>query len=322
MGDGYGTGPRLGGTPVGRDRRRQGWKAPTALGYAARPMTELPAATALRTVRFGHSPDADDAYMFFGFHTGRATIAGCRVEHVLEDIQSLNRRALERGDLEITAVSAHAYAYLADRYAVLACGASMGIGYGPVVVAREPRTLESLRGSRVAIPGPITTAALLLLIECPGCVPVEVMFDRIPAAVTSGEVAAGVIIHESQLTYRAEGLSKVLDFGELWQQRDGLPVPLGLDVVRRDLGAGLMRAASTGFRASIQDALDHEEEAIRYALRFGRGLDVPQGKRFVHMYVNELTLEMGETGRRALETLYARAVRAGLIPGAPALDVV
>jgi 1,4-dihydroxy-6-naphthoate synthase len=280
------------------------------------------AGATLRTLRFGHSPDADDAYMFYGFHTGRATIAGCRVEHVLEDIQSLNRRALAAADLEITAVSAHAYAHLTGRYAVLACGASMGMGYGPVVVARAPRALESLRGQRVAIPGPLTTAALLLRLECPDCVPVEVMFDRIPAAVLGGEVEAGVIIHESQLTYAAEGLVKVLDFGELWQERDRLPVPLGLDVVRRDLGAELMRAVSVGFRASIQDALDHEEEAIRYALRFGRGLDVSQGKRFVHMYVNDLTLELGETGRRALETLYRRASENGLIPAPPALDIV
>jgi len=285
-------------------------------------------AAALRTLRFGHSPDADDAYMFYGFHTGRAAIAGCRVEHVLEDIQSLNLRALERGDLEITAVSAHAYAHLADRYAVLACGASMGLGYGPVLVAREERPLASLRGQRVAIPGRLTTAALLLRLECPECEAVEVVFDRIPEVVRRGRtddgapVAAGVIIHESQLTYRSEGLVCVLDFGELWERRDGLPVPLGLDVVRRDLGAPLMRAVSAGFRASIQEALDHEEEAIHYALRFGRGLDVTQGKRFVHMYVNELTLEMGEAGRRALETLYARAHAAGLAPAPPRLEVI
>jgi 1,4-dihydroxy-6-naphthoate synthase len=278
--------------------------------------------TPVRTLRFGHSPDADDAYMFYGFYTGKAAIAGCRVEHVLEDIQSLNRRALDRGDLEITAVSAHAYAFLADHYAVLACGASMGMGCGPIVVAREARTLDSLRGKRVAVPGPLTTAALLLRIECPEAVPVDVMFDRIPAAVTAGEVEAGVIIHEGQLTYRDEGLAKVMDFGELWHERDALPVPLGLDVVRRDLGADLMRAVSVGFRASIQAAHDHEDEAIRYALQFGRGLDVPRGRTFVRMYVNDLTLGMGETGRRALERLYTKAVSAGAIARAPEIDIV
>jgi 1,4-dihydroxy-6-naphthoate synthase len=278
--------------------------------------------TPTRTIRFGHSPDADDAYMFYGFHTGRATISGCAVEHVLEDIQSLNRRALERADLEITAVSAHAFAFLGDRYAVLRCGASMGMGYGPVVVAREPRTLESLRGKRVAIPGPLTTAALLLRTECPECVPVEVMFDRIPATVLAGDVEAGVIIHESQLTYRDEGLTKVVDFGELWKERDGLPVPLGLDVVRRDLGPEMMKAVSVGFRASIQDALDHEDEALAYALRFGRGLDTRKGSTFVHMYVNDLTLDLGDLGRRALARLYEGAVRIGAIPATPPLDIV
>ena len=282
--------------------------------------TSAPAAA--RTLRFGHSPDADDAFMFYGFHTGEATIPGCRVEHVLEDIQSLNVRALERADLEITAVSAHAYAFLADRYAVLRCGASMGLGYGPVVVARENHPLEWLRGRRVAIPGPLTTAALLLRIECPECTPVEVRFDRIPAAVAAGEVDAGVIIHESQLTYRDEGLVKLLDFGELWKSRDGLPVPLGLDVVRRDLGPDLMRAVSDGFRASIQAALDSEDEAIRYALQFGRGLDVEKGKRFVHMYVNELTLDMGETGARALRHLYDRAISVGAIEKRPQIEVI
>jgi 1,4-dihydroxy-6-naphthoate synthase len=283
---------------------------------------ESGAAAPLRTLRFGHSPDADDAYMFYGFHAGLAAIPGCRVEHVLEDIQSLNRRAIERADLEITAVSAHAYAQLSHRYAILSCGASMGMGFGPVLVARSPMALADLRGKRVAIPGALTTAALLLRIECPDCHPIEVMFDRIPAAVAAGEVDAGVIIHESQLTYQAEGLSKVLDFGELWQKRDGLPVPLGLDIVRRDLGADLMSAVSEGFRASIQAARDHEDEAIRYALRFGRGLDVAQGKKFVHMYVNELTLDMGETGRRALEWLYRQALEAGAIRSAPALEIV
>ena len=278
--------------------------------------------TELRTIRFGHSPDADDAYMFYGFHTGEAVIDGCRVEHVLQDIQTLNVRAIEKADLEITACSAHAYAHLADRYAVLACGASFGWGYGPVLVAREARDVASLAGQRVAIPGKLTTAALLLRIECPDVVPVPVMFDDIPRAVLAGEVDAGVIIHESQLTYRAEGLTKVLDFGELWKNRDGLPVPLGLDVVRRDLGEPLMRACSAGFRASIEAAFAHEEEAIRYALQFGRGLDVAQGKKFVHMYVNDLTLDMGERGRAGLRLLYERALACGAIPKAPLFEVV
>ena len=276
----------------------------------------------LRAVRFGHSPDADDAYMFYGFHTGAATIAGCTVEHVLQDIQSLNVRAIEQGDLEITAVSAHAYASIADRYAVMACGASFGWGYGPVVVARRPMRPDQLAGRRVAIPGRLTTAALLLRTECPAVETVEVMFDRIPQAVLDGEVDAGVIIHESQLTYRDEGLQKVLDFGELWKQRDNLPVPLGLDVVRRDLGPELMKACSDGFRRSIEVAFEHEDEAIRYALQFGRGLDVPQGKTFVHMYVNDLTLDMGDRGRRGLELLYSRAVAAGAIAKAPDFSVV
>ena len=277
---------------------------------------------ALRTLHFGHSPDADDAYMFYGFHQGLAAIEGCRVEHVLEDIQSLNMRAIDRGDLEITAVSAHAYAYLLDRYAVLACGASMGFGYGPVVVAREPRKLDSLKGKLVAVPGPLTTAALLLQLECPEARPVQVMFDRIPKAVLEGRVEAGVIIHESQLTYREEGLVKVMDFGELWQKRDGLPLPLGLDVVLRDLGPELMKAVSQGFRASIEAAHAHETQALAYALAFGRGLDTGRGRKFVRMYVNDLTLDMGDLGRRALEKLYSMAHAAGVIQGVPRLDVI
>lgn len=278
--------------------------------------------SATRTIRFGHSPDADDAYMFYGFHTGEAVIEGCAVEHVLQDIQTLNVRAIDKADLEITACSAHAYAHLADRYAVLACGASFGWGYGPVVVARKPMHVQDLAGKRVAIPGPLTTAALLLRTECPQCETVEVMFDRIPQAVLAGEVDAGVIIHESQLTYREEGLVKVLDFGELWKERDHLPVPLGLDVVRRDLGPELMKACSVGFRRSIEAAFAHEDEAIRYALQFGRGLDTAKGKTFVHMYVNDLTLDMGERGRAGLALLYERAVKAGAIAKAPDFTVV
>ena len=281
-----------------------------------------PSLPTLRTLRFGHSPDADDAFMFYGFHAGLATVAGCAVEHVLEDIQSLNKRAIERADLEITAVSAHAYAFLSDRYAILSCGASMGLGYGPVVVAREERSFDSLRGCRVAIPGALTTSALLLRIECPESIPVEVRFDQIPAAVARGEVEAGILIHESQLTYQDQGLVKVLDFGELWRSRDRLPIPLGLDVVRRDLGPDLMRAVSEGFRNSIQAAFDYEDAAIDYALQFGRGLGFAKGKQFVRMYVNRLTLQMGDEGVSALERLYARALDAGILDERPEIDVI
>src|SRR5262249_31487261 len=186
-------------------------------------------------------------------------------------------------------------------------------GSCPIVVARRARTGAGLAGRKAATPGRLTTAALLLRTECPDVQPVEVRFDDIPRAVLAGEVEAGVIIHESQLTYLDEGLAKVLDFGELWQERDGLPVPLGLDVVRRDLGVPLMRACSLGFRRSIEAALANEDTAIRYALQFGRGLDAAKGKTFVHMYVNELTLDMGPRGRAGLAKLYERARACGAI---------
>jgi 1,4-dihydroxy-6-naphthoate synthase len=179
-----------------------------------------------------------------------------------------------------------------------------------------------LRGKSVAVPGPMTTAALLLSIECPEAIPLQVAFDRIPAAIKDGAVEAGVIIHESQLTYAEEGLVKVADFGELWKGRENLPIPLGLDVVRRDLGEQGMRDVSDGFEASIRYALAHEDEALKYALAFGRGLDLDRGRRFVRMYVNDLTLDMGETGRRALERLYELGVKAGAIAQAPSIEVV
>jgi 1,4-dihydroxy-6-naphthoate synthase len=198
----------------------------------------------------------------------------------------------------------------------------MGFGYGPLVVAKESRSLASLAGVRVAIPGPMTTAALLLRIECPDAIPVEHRFDAIPDAIVNGEFEAGVIIHESQLTYGEQGLVKIVDFGELWEKRDGLPLPLGLDVVRRDLGPDLMREISRGFRASIQSAIDDEDAALTYALQFGRGVDHGTGRKFVRMYVNELTLDMGARGRQALEKLYERAVASGVLAAGPRLEVV
>lgn len=273
-------------------------------------------------LRVGHSPDPDDAFMFFGLAQGAVKIRDFRIEHVLEDIESLNRRAAGR-ELEVTAISAHAYPRVADAYHILSTGASMGRGYGPIVVATKPMTLGDLRGRRVAIPGPWTTAALLLAIYADGHTPVEVVFDRIPEAVKTGEVDAGVLIHEGQLTYGAMGLEKVADFGELWaRDESGLPLPLGLDVVRADLGTELCSEINRGLRDSIRYARSHLDEAIAYALRFGRGLDAELGRKFVGMYVSEDTVDMGEAGREALKRLFRRGAEKGILPKVPDLVVV
>ncbi len=273
-------------------------------------------------LRVGHSPDPDDAFMFYGLAHGKVRIRDYRIEHVLEDIESLNRRAAG-GDLEVTAISAHAYPRVADAYHILATGASMGRGYGPVVVATRPMTLADLKGRRVAIPGPWTTATLLLALYADGYTPVEVVFDRIPEAVLAGTVDAGVLIHEGQLTYAAMGLSKIADFGELWAaETGGLPLPLGLDVVRADLGRELCAEINRGLRESILYARAHLDDAIAYALTFGRGLDRELGKKFVGMYVSEDTVDMGVQGREALRLLFRRGAEKGFLPGVPELVVI
>jgi 1,4-dihydroxy-6-naphthoate synthase len=235
------------------------------------------------------------------------------VEHLLEDIQSLNERALA-GELEITAISAHAYPFVVSKYWVMRTGVSMGDGYGPLVVTVEPATLASLRGARIAVPGMMTTAILALKLFLPEFRPLPVRFDEIPEAVRAGKADAGILIHEGQLTYEADGLVKVADLGVLWKERTGLPLPLGLDVVRRDLGPDLATACSTALRRSIEYARAHADAAMAYALEYGRGLSTELGERFVGMYVNDWTLDMGETGRRALVTLLDTAADAGLVP--------
>lgn len=280
---------------------------------------------ARRTIRFGHSPDPDDAFMFFGFAEDATRIEGYAVEHVLRDIQSLNEIAITGDDpLEVTAISAHAYPKVADRYAVLFCGASMGTGYGPIVVARKdgPGKVEALAGRRVAIPGELTTAYLVAQLLLPEFDPVVHEFDRIPEAVAAGAFDAGIVIHEGQITYGERGLEKVVDLGEAWFEETGLPLPLGLDVVRKDLGPELMRTIARGFAASIDYAFAHEDEAVAYALDFGRGLDTERTRRFVKMYVNDLTLDMGERGHRALETLFRRASQAGLIEPVEDIELI
>jgi len=266
-----------------------------------------------RIIRVGHSPDPDDAFMFYGLSSGKVKLDGIVIQHMLEDIQSLNVRAL-KGELEVTAISAHAYPSVADKYWIMRTGASMGEGYGPVLISKKYNSLEELKGKMVATPGKLTTASLIFKIFSDDIENVDVPFDQIMERVDSGEFAAGVIIHEGQVTYAQQGFKKIIDFGELWKSRYGdLPLPLGLDLVRKDLGEDLARKLSYGLKESIHYGYTHQAEAIPYALQYGRGIDTHLGERFVKMYVSELTVDMGERGRKALETLFRLGAERGLI---------
>ncbi|GBC98252.1 1,4-dihydroxy-6-naphtoate synthase [bacterium HR17] len=264
----------------------------------------------------GHSPDADDAFMFYAMTNGKVDTRPIRYEHILRDIQTLNELLLQ-GALDISAASVHACAYLAHRYAILTSGASMGDGYGPIVVAREPHPIADLRRLPVAVPGTLTTAFLALRL-CVGNFPFVVLpFDRIMDAVQAGEVPFGLLIHEGQLTYADAGLVKVLDLGEWWAGETGLPLPLGVNVVRRALPAEVQRMVLAHVRASVAYALSHRDEALAYAHQFGRGMDTARAQRFVGMYVNALTVDMGERGQQAIALLLQRAADAGYVPHAP-----
>jgi 1,4-dihydroxy-6-naphthoate synthase len=272
-------------------------------------------------IRIGHSPDPDDAFMFYALTSGRVRVPGVEIAHVLDDIESLNQRAL-RAELEVTAVSAATYARVAARYRLMDPGASMGKGYGPILVAREPIDARALRGRVVAIPGPHTTAALLLRLFVGDVPTITVAFDKIPQAVLEEQADLGLLIHEGQITYRALGLHKVLDLGEAWQGETSLPLPLGVNVMRRDLGESMHRALSQGLRDAIAYAHAHVDEAIEYAMQFGRGIDRDTCRRFVLMYVNDLTVTLGADGRRSLEQLFARAHREGAIAAIPPIDPI
>ena len=264
-------------------------------------------------IRIAHSPDSDDAFMFYGLASGRVPANGFELEHVLSDIETLNRAAFT-GTYEITAVSFHAYAHLTDRYILLPHGASMGDRYGPVVVAKKDGP-ASLEGVRVAIPGELTTAFLTLRLFDPSVEYVVMPFDQIQEKVHAGEVAAGLLIHEGQVTYADEGLRKIVDLGEWWaESTGGLPLPLGGNVIRRDLGAATISTLSRLLRDSIAYGLEHRDEAVDYAMRFGRGLDRKRTDRFVAMYVNGLTLDYGDRGREAVRRLLGDAQAAGLLP--------
>jgi 1,4-dihydroxy-6-naphthoate synthase len=266
-------------------------------------------------VRIAHSPDSDDAFMFYALTQGVLDASGLEIEHVLGDIESLNQAAFE-GTYEVTALSIHGYAHLADRYALMPSGASFGDGYGPVVVAREELSREDLARRRVAIPGKLTTAHLVLRLWQPAVETVVVPFDAILETVASGEVPAGVVIHEGQLTFGDMGLTSVVDLGAWWREETGGPLPLGGNGIRKDLPDELQARLCTLLRQSIDYALDHREEALAFALRYARGLesDLERADRFVGMYVNEWTRDYGEAGRRAVQDLLDRGHAAGILP--------
>ncbi len=268
---------------------------------------------ARRVIRVAHSPDSDDAFMFYALAAGKIDTDGIAYEHELQDIETLNRRAL-RGELEVTAVSIHAYAYLADRYALLPHGSSMGDGYGPRLVAREPRSRDALAGARIAIPGTLTTAYLALKLWQPDFAPVPTPFDEIEDVVERGEVDAGLLIHEGQLTFQDRGLHLLADMGEWWFQETGLPLPLGGNVIRKDLGPELIETISRHLHASIAYGLEHRSNALDHAMQYARGLDPRRADTFVGMYVNEWTLDYGERGRAAVRLLLNEGHKAGIIP--------
>jgi 1,4-dihydroxy-6-naphthoate synthase len=272
-------------------------------------------------IRLGHSPDPDDAFMFWALAEGRVDLRGFEFEHVLRDIQTLNEWALE-GRLETTAISLHTYPFVQDKYVLLPHGASMGSGYGPIIVTREPMGIDELRASEIVVPGRMTTAFLVTRLALGDFAYRELPFDEILAEVRDGRAEAGLLIHEGQLTYEAEGLTKSLDLGEWWLLETGLPLPLGVNVARRDLGDAALRRLSAVLYDSIRAALDHREEAMRYALRWGRGLDPSLGDRFVGMYVNELTCDYGEEGRQAVRELLRRGEGIGAFDRAVAVEFV
>jgi 1,4-dihydroxy-6-naphthoate synthase len=275
----------------------------------------------IKTIHVAHSPDSDDAFMFYALAEGKIDTGDLRYVHELQDIESLNQRAL-KAELEVTAVSIHAYAYLSERYALLPHGSSMGDRYGPRLVARAPMTRAEVRGKRIAVPGPLTTAYLALQLYEPEFEAVMTPFDRIEDAVVNGDVDAGLLIHEGQLTFGERGLHLIADMGEWWYQETGLPLPLGGNVVRKDLGEDLIRTVSRHLRASIAYGLEHRVKALDHAMQFSRGLDRGKADEFVGMYVNDWTLDYGDRGRAAVRTLLERGVAKGLIDRPVSIEFV
>jgi 5,8-dihydroxy-2-naphthoate synthase len=264
-------------------------------------------------IRLAHSPDSDDAFMFYALATNKLDTGPFRFVHTLEDIQTLNQKALN-GVYDVTAISFHAYAYVADKYALLPHGASMGQRYGPIVVARERWNPLQLRGKKIAVPGTMTTAYLLLKLYDPDFEPTVIPFDQIMEAVQRGDVDGGLLIHEGQLTYAREGLHKIVDLGAWWDNKAGLPLPLGGNAIRRELRKDYISQISRLIRQGIEYALNHRQAALEYAMQYGRNLSPEQADRFVQMYVNERTLDYGADGRRAVELLLGQAYEKRIVP--------
>ena len=283
---------------------------------------QLPGTTLeIREITIAHSPDSDDAFMFYGLATGKVLVAGLRFSHTLADIQTLNEIAIEgQGTYDVTAISMHAYPYLQDQYALMTCGGSVGEGYGPMIVARRAFTASEIKTKKVAIPGKLTTAYLALRLFAPAIETEIVPFDQIVPRVVAGEYEAGLIIHEGQLTYGRSGLERIVDLGRWWQEKTGLPLPLGGNAIRRSLGGELMRSISRALRDSIQYALVHRQEALGYAMQFARDLDAKSADQFVGMYVNERTLDYGPDGRQAIQRLLDMGYREGIISVPPRVE--
>ncbi|PIQ84743.1 MAG: ABC transporter substrate-binding protein [Candidatus Omnitrophica bacterium CG11_big_fil_rev_8_21_14_0_20_63_9] len=274
-----------------------------------------------KLIRVGHTPDMDDAFMFYAIAAGAVPVNGFQFEHVIEDIQTLNARALS-ADLEMTAISAASYPVLSKDYWIVSVGSSVGQGYGPLVISQTPKSPEELRGRRIAVPGQQTTAYLLLRLAIPEFEAVEMPFEQVPQAVLKGEVEAGLVIHEWQLTYRDAGLLPVLDLGLWWQQQAHLPLPLGLNVIKKSLKRKVAQQVATVLRDSILYAFAHQDDALAYAMRYGRGTDLNRSRQFIGMYVNEESLTLSKPCREALKLLFERAHAADLIPSIPRLNVI
>ncbi len=266
-----------------------------------------------RQITLGHSPDPDDAFMFYALAADKIETDGLSFKHIIEDIETLNRRALN-AELDVTAVSIHAYAYVIEQYALLTSGASMGDGYGPLLISREPMSISELRQVTIAIPGTMTTAYLALRLFLGEARTVVIPFDKIMDAVANREVEAGLLIHEGQLTYVKHGFNKIADLGEWWKSETGLPLPLGGNAIKKSLGPELIAKVSDLLRESIQYGLDHRQPAVRHSMKYGRGMEEALTDEFVGMYVNDYTIDYGESGREAVRLLLERAHQAGIIP--------